>query len=86
MTPAAYVVEYGLVRYQCEEILGPVKAGCPSVEECQGGEDGIGGFRVGECLGTGITFGMQVKKISNKKEKKVNKQEGKEAELELYIC
>jgi hypothetical protein len=26
------------------EALGPVKAGCPSVGECQGGELGVGGW------------------------------------------
>jgi hypothetical protein len=29
------------------EALGPVKAGCPSVGECQGGKAGVGGW-VGE--------------------------------------
>ena len=27
-----------------EEALGPVKAGCPSVGECQDGEAGVGGW------------------------------------------
>jgi hypothetical protein len=26
------------------EAIGPVKAGCPSVEECQGQEMGVGGL------------------------------------------
>jgi hypothetical protein len=60
------------------EVLGPVKVLCPSVGECQdqewewvgwgaggGGEDR--GFSEGK-LGKGITFEMQIKKISNKNE------------------
>ena len=53
------------------EALGPVKAWCPSVGECQDREVGLGrlvswGFWEGK-PGTGITFEMQIKKISNKK-------------------
>ena len=43
MAPATYVAENGLVRHQWEERpFGPVKALCPSVEECQGREAGLG--------------------------------------------
>jgi hypothetical protein len=56
--------------------LGPVKALCPSVGECQGQEAGVGvvvssrrreGLRGGSegKPGKGITFEMQIKKISN---------------------
>ena len=56
------------------EALGPVKALCPSIGECQG-QDGSGwvveqgesvgdrGFSEGK-LGKGITFEMSIKKIS----------------------
>jgi hypothetical protein len=33
-----------------EKALGPVKAGCSSVGECQGGEVGVGGGWVGKHL------------------------------------
>jgi hypothetical protein len=65
------------------EALGPVKAQCPSVGAYQGREVGVGrwveehlhrcrgrrdGIRVwGGKPGKGITFEMQIKKISNKK-------------------
>jgi hypothetical protein len=43
MAPAAFVAEDGLVGHQWEEkALGPVKALCPSVGECQGQEAGVG--------------------------------------------
>ena len=43
MAPCVYVAEDGLVRHQLEgESLGPVKAQCPSVGECQGQEAGVG--------------------------------------------
>ena len=74
MAPAAYVAEDGLVRYQCEKSLGPVKAQCPNVGEWQAGEVGMGEWggapsykqRIGGCerefpegkLGKGITFEM----------------------------
>jgi hypothetical protein len=63
------------------EDLDPVKAQCPSIGECKGGEAGVGmwvgehlhrsrrgwgwnrGFLVGKS-GKGITFEMQIKKIS----------------------
>jgi hypothetical protein len=39
------IVEDGLVGHQCEgEALGPVKALCPSVGECQGQEVGVSGL------------------------------------------
>jgi hypothetical protein len=57
-----------------------MKVLCPNKGECQGqetgvgglwrGAKGIGGFWEGK-LGKGITFEMQIKKISNKKEIKV---------------
>jgi hypothetical protein len=59
------------------EALGLVKVLCPSVEECQGQEAGVGwvgeqgegegyrGFSEGK-LGKEITFEIQIKKISNK--------------------
>ena len=64
------------------EALVPVKARCPSVGECQGGEaevqgppsqkEGRGkcdnGFWMGK-PGKGITFEMLINKISNKKKK-----------------
>jgi hypothetical protein len=64
------------------EALGPTKAQCPSIEESQGSEVGVGGQGstlieaggggwdggfVEEKLGKGITFEMQINKISNKK-------------------
>ena len=43
--PAAYVAEHGLVGHQMEEeALGPVKALCSSVGECQGQEVEVGGL------------------------------------------
>jgi hypothetical protein len=48
MALATHVAEDGLVGHQWgEESLGPVKTGCPSVWECEGGETGVG-WRVGE--------------------------------------
>jgi hypothetical protein len=57
--------------------LGPVKALCPSLGECQGQEAGVvglvsrGGAGTGFFLegkpGKGIKFVMLIKKISNKK-------------------
>jgi hypothetical protein len=60
--------------------LCPMKALCPSVGECQGQEVGVVGLvnrgrgYWGGCFlegkpGKGITFEMQIKKISNKKRK-----------------
>jgi hypothetical protein len=62
-----------------KEALGPVKAQCPSVGECQGQEAGVGGLmsRGGgrgfseRKPGKGITFEMKIKKISKKDQKKV---------------
>jgi hypothetical protein len=63
------------------EALGPVKALCPSIGECQDQEWewvgwGAGGgdreFLEGK-LGKGITFEMQIKKISKKKREKEKK-------------
>ena len=64
------------------EALGPVKAQCPSVGECQGREVGVGrwvgstlieagggGWYMGFLEGKprkGITFEMYINKISNK--------------------
>ena len=64
---AAYVAEDGLIGHQ-GEALGPMKALCPSVGECQGQEVGVGGlgsrgrggdrgFTEGN-RGKGITFEM----------------------------
>jgi hypothetical protein len=45
IAPATYVAEDGLVGHQWEERpLGPVKALCPSVEEYQDREAGVGGW------------------------------------------
>jgi hypothetical protein len=44
MDPAVYLSEDGLVGYQLEEALGPVKALCPSVGECQDQETGVSGL------------------------------------------
>jgi hypothetical protein len=47
MAPVAYVAEDGLVGHQWEmgeEALGPVKARCPSVWECQDREAGLCGL------------------------------------------
>ena len=45
MAPVAYIAENGLVGHQMGgEALGPVKALCPSVGECQGQEVGVGGL------------------------------------------
>jgi hypothetical protein len=43
LAPAAYVAEAGLIGHQWEErlFIGPVKALCPSVGECQGQEAGV---------------------------------------------
>ena len=43
MGPAAYIAKDGLVRHQSMEgeALGPVKAQCPSVGECQVREAGV---------------------------------------------
>jgi hypothetical protein len=43
VAPAAYVAKDGLVGHQWEErpFLGPVKALCTSVGECQGQEMGV---------------------------------------------
>jgi hypothetical protein len=59
------------------EAFGPVKVLCPSRGECQdqewewvgwGAVGGVGGREILEGkLGKGITFEMQIKKISNKK-------------------
>ena len=55
MAPAAYVAEDGLVGHQWEEkALGPVKALCPSVGECQGQEAGVG-----ELVSSGIGEGLR---------------------------
>ena len=44
MSPAAYVAEDGLVEHHWSgEALGPVKAQCPTVGECQDREAGVGG-------------------------------------------
>jgi hypothetical protein len=55
MSLAAYVAEDGLVGHHWEERpLGLAKIICPSTEECQGQEAGVGGLgsRVGEkCRG-----------------------------------
>jgi hypothetical protein len=42
MAPAACVAEDSLVGHQWVEVLGPVKAQCPSVGECLDGEVGVG--------------------------------------------
>ena len=76
MAPAAYTAEDGLIRYQWDERLCPMKVLCPSVGECQGQELGVGGLvsrrRVegigGGCFSKGkpgkeITFEMYIKKI-----------------------
>jgi hypothetical protein len=42
IAPAAYIAEDGLVSHQWEEALGPVKALCPSIGECQGLVAGVG--------------------------------------------
>jgi hypothetical protein len=55
------------------EALGIAKIICPSTVECQGQEAGVGGLgsRMEGVQGSlGIAFEMQLKKISNKKEKK----------------
>jgi hypothetical protein len=49
------------------EALGPVKALCPSIGECQDQEWVGWGAGGGGRLGKGITFEMKIKKISNKK-------------------
>ena len=43
MAPSAYVAKDGLVGHQWE-VIGPLKALCPSVRECQGQEAGMGGL------------------------------------------
>jgi hypothetical protein len=70
-----------LLDFNGGEALGPEKAQCPSVGECQDREAGVGGlvsrgmegwdrgFSEGKS-GKGIAFEMQIKKISNKKRKK----------------
>jgi hypothetical protein len=60
-------------------LLGPEKALCPNVEECQNREVGVGGLvsrGMGEGRGflegkpgKGITFEVQIKKISNKNQR-----------------
>jgi hypothetical protein len=60
------------------EALDPVKVLCPSIGECLGQEEGLGGLvsrgRGKGCgfseekLGKGVTFEMEIKKISNKKD------------------
>lgn len=47
-----------------EQALGPVKAGCPRVGEFEGGEVERDG---GEGTQKGVTFEMQIRKISNKR-------------------
>jgi hypothetical protein len=57
------------------EALGPVNVLCSSIGECQGQDSG---FSEGK-LGKGITFEMEIKKISknkNKTNKQKNFQEG----------
>jgi hypothetical protein len=47
MSLAAYVAEDGLVGHQWEEeALGPMKIQCPSIEECQAQEAGVGGLGI----------------------------------------
>ena len=46
MVPAAYVAEDGFVMHQWKEALVSVKAGCPSVGECQFGEVGMSGWGI----------------------------------------
>jgi hypothetical protein len=59
------------------DVLGPVKAHCPSVGECQDRGAGVGGlvsrgrgYGIGMCLEgiwrKGIEFELYIKKISNK--------------------
>jgi hypothetical protein len=58
MAPAAYEAEDGLVKHQWGEALGPVKALCPSVGECQGQEAGVGGLVIrGRRRGEGVFRG-----------------------------
>jgi hypothetical protein len=46
MVPGAYVLENGLFQASIGgEPLGPVKAQFPSVRECEGKEEGVGGWR-----------------------------------------
>jgi hypothetical protein len=61
--------------------LGSEKAQCPNVGKCQGREEGMGGlvrrgrgngFSEGKLV-NGITFEMQIKKISNKKKRMSSK-------------
>ena len=42
MAPVAYVAEDGFVGINGGEALGPVKALCPCVGECQGRKAGVG--------------------------------------------
>ena len=65
------------------EALCPVKVLYPTIEECKRQEAGVGGlvsrgkgFSEGK-LGKGITFEMQIKKISNKKVIKRKNSKGK---------
>ena len=46
MAPSTYVAEDGHVGHQWEKTLGPVKVGCPSVENLKGGRPEFvsGGF------------------------------------------
>ena len=55
------------------DALGPVTVICPSIGDCQGQEVGLGGLVSrgrGEGIEKGITFQMQIKKISNKNGRK----------------
>ena len=75
MAPVACVAEDNLVGHQEGEALGPVKAQCASVGECQDREVGVGGLEsrgrgTGQCFSEGkpgksIAFEMQIKKIYN---------------------
>jgi hypothetical protein len=75
------------------DALDPVKVLCPCIGECQdqvwnwvywgaGGGGGIGDFRGG--IGKGITFEMQIYKISKKKKKeKKEKKKKKKKEFKF---
>jgi hypothetical protein len=47
------------------EALGPVKALCPSIKECQDRELGVGGFMRGVCVWDRWVFGGEIKKGYN---------------------